>query len=62
MNLIKLINSCVKIELAVHEIDEIEQGFVQWVTGYERYAYVLFFVYYATCLLILMGLQTLLSI
>jgi hypothetical protein len=62
MNLIKLINSCVKIELAVHEIDEIEQGFVQWVTGYERYAYILFFVYYATCLLILMGLQTLLSI
>lgn len=62
MNLIKLVNSCVKIELAVHEIDEIEQGFVQWVTGYERYTYILFFVYYATCLLILMGLQALLSI
>jgi hypothetical protein len=36
--LVKQMNACMKMELTSREIDEIEHGFAQWVTDYERYA------------------------
>jgi Transposase family tnp2 len=37
VHLVKLINLCLKLEITITEIDEIEKGFAEWVQEYERY-------------------------
>lgn len=39
VELIVLINTCLKMTLTYTEIDEIQAGFAQWVEGYERFVF-----------------------
>ena len=36
VDLVKLINSCLKLEISTTEINDIEEGFAQWVLDFER--------------------------